>query len=916
MPKGGQTVPDTTPLQRAEAAPESPPSNHERLTGLADHTLKHFEETVTAARVALGDAQLATASVFAVVNTLTAQAATRNLHELSQSQMREQRHLCTEPAIARIVTEDDDGNRRIYFISRATPHRPPSDGSLAASVRAPAGRLASLPIGGEADLPVNGALRTLAVIERTTLRPASANGEWDSVNSVVEGEAFGPFTITSFREFLRSSGATDDEVDLLEAALAEDRAAALVVEGLRRDAITKMGLRDLALLDQYQDEIFRLPIDTHLVILGPPGTGKTTTLIKRLGLKLDQQHLSDDERDSIGATVAGTARHAESWIMFTPTSLLKQYIKEAFAREDIAAPDERIQTWDDFRLDLARNKFGILRSASGSGMFVFKPTLPSLKAGTLAEQKEWFTDFDAWQTEFFWSDLQAHAKTLSSNKAQDIARLGARLKDALPESVSGLHTGTFSSLATLNDEVQSFIARLKDETDKSISGAIGAELKADREFLNHLATFVATLSEADEGDDPDAEEEDDTRQIRIGRDAAVEALKRALRAKARAAASSRTLNKQSRNGKLMEWFGTRGPSSDELRALGATLHIQSAARRFLNPLRRFIDGLPGRYRRYRRERQGEGRWYNSDGFAATDLNPLEVDIILLGVLKNGRALLSDRRISRDFAQGRYSALDPIRSLYRNQVMVDEATDFSPVQLSCMANLCDPATQSFLACGDFNQRITEWGSRSNDDLNWVFPDFDIRPVSITYRHSRQLNELARSIALLSSPDVPEALLPQRVNNDGFEPVLATGLYGHADTAAWLGQRIAEIERLTQALPPIAVLVHDEADVKPLAEALNKVLAAGNIRAVPCHDGQLAGQDNDVRVFDVKHIKGLEFEAVFFVGIDLLAERQPDLFEKYLYVGATRAAMYLGMTTSGPDLPLKVAALKERFSAQWP
>jgi hypothetical protein len=55
-------------------------------------------------------------------------------------------------------------------------------------------------------------------------------------------------------------------------------------------------------------------------------------------------------------------------------------------------------------------------------------------------------------------------------------------------------------------------------------------------------------------------------------------------------------------------------------------------------------------------------------------------------------------------------------------------------------------------------------------------------------------------------------------------------------------------------------------------------------VPCLLGQLAGQDNDVRVFDVQHIKGLEFEAVFFIGIDRLAERQQDLFEKYLYVGA--------------------------------
>jgi len=51
-----------------------------------------------------------------------------------------------------------------------------------------------------------------------------------------------------------------------------------------------------------------------------------------------------------------------------------------------------------------------------------------------------------------------------------------------------------------------------------------------------------------------------------------------------------------------------------------------------------------------------------------------------------------------------------------------------------------------------------------------------------------------------------------------------------------------------------------------------------------------QDNQVRVFDVQHIKGLEFEAVFFVGLDRLAKREPDIFAKYLYVGATRAALF--------------------------
>jgi hypothetical protein len=67
---------------------------------------------------------------------------------------------------------------------------------------------------------------------------------------------------------------------------------------------------------------------------------------------------------------------------------------------------------------------------------------------------------------------------------------------------------------------------------------------------------------------------------------------------------------------------------------------------------------------------------------------------------------------------------------------------------------------------------------------------------------------------------------------------------------------EIERFTGELPSIAVLVNAESEVGPLAAALDAVLVDRNIRVVSCPNGQVVGQDNDVRVFSVEHIKGLE------------------------------------------------------------
>lgn len=201
------------------------------------------------------------------------------------------------------------------------------------------------------------------------------------------------------------------------------------------------------------------------------------------------------------------------------------------------------------------------------------------------------------------------------------------------------------------------------------------------------------------------------------------------------------------------------------------------------------------------------------------------------------------------------------------------------------------------------------------MRWAFPRIEVRPIQVSYRHSRQLNQLATEIVRLCSGETVDVALPKDVDNEGVPPVFGAGLAYHEDIVGWLAQRIVEIERFTKPLPSVAILVNDEAEVGPLADGLKEALADENLNVVACYKGQFAGQKNDIRVFDVQHIKGLEFEAVFFVGVDTLAAMNPDLFDKYLYVGATRAATYLGLTCTGHVLPRKIETLRDRFAAGW-
>lgn len=869
-----------------------------------------------AAEANLAGARSASSSgAFAVINTLTSIESIRNFSQINQANIESYRILSREPAIARVVVLDENDQKTTYYICRAAPVSVPKAGLRLASYRSPVGRLASLPIGSEHRLVRDGHAVSVEVLEYARFQPTKTDQEWDARNAVLEGDAYGPLTVESLRDLFREAG---EEIDAtaLERLLEEESTAANVRDGVRRSVIRKMDLRDQPILDQYQDDIFRLPLNSRLLILGAPGTGKTTTLIRRLGQKLDTTFLDEHELQAIRTGTFGQeGDHARSWIMFTPTELLKLYVKEAFNREGIPAPDERISTWAEYREDLARNEFSILRSAASNSSLVMKDSARTLAPGTEADQISWFSDFDLWQHSLFWEEMRDSAQSLRDNPAQDAGRIGSRIGTILDAAGTAPQTSIFVSLMAVASEIRDVVETMKEATDQKIRSTLNLQVNRDNRFLDDMAAFTEGLAEpSDDPGDQDPDEEEEINQPRVGRAAAAAHYMRAVRAQARARVRKRSASRSSATGRLIEWVGDRSLNDQDLQEVGESLVVQSALRVFVNPVRRYIDGLPARYRRFRRVRQSDNRWYSADGFSLTDIHPLEVDIVLLAMMRGTDRLITGARALRDTDNPARATLERLGRLYRTQVLVDEATDFSPVQLACMAVLAAPGTRSFFACGDFNQRVTKWGTRSVEEMRWVVADLEEKAVSVAYRQTRHLHDFARRIAGLAGPDAADAVLPDYAENDGVPPVLAKDLTDIREVASWLANRIGEIERSLRELPSIAILVNDEDGVRMIAAALGDALTDQNIRVIPCPDGQVRGRDDAVRVFNVQHIKGLEFEAMFFVGIDRLAETQPDLFDKYLYVGATRAATYLGLTCEH-DLPSGMAGFEEAFVEHW-
>lgn len=888
-------------------------SKHGPVAAIADDVLGTFEAIERVAAQGLQSESYLTPESIGIANPVRDHRAMQTLTQINSDKASSYLLLSREPAIARVVVTDGLGAQRTYYVCRTSP--PTGLAVPLISYRSPVGAMASRSVGDTFKLP-NGDLVELR--QRARLRPVKQD-LWDSRDSIFESDGFATLTIQSLRELLAPSGEVVDDA-LLAELLAEDDAARNIIEGVRHSVITKMGLRDQPILDRYQDTIFRLPLSSRLLILGPPGTGKTTTLIRRLGQKLDPEFLDDGERDLVSRMdKSSEVAHAQSWLMFTPTDLLRQYVKEAFAQEGILAPEQRIRTWAEYRHDLARNRFSVLRSAAGGGIFVLKDLAATLAPAARERPIDWFGDFDHWQKSAWLDAIRQAAEELHADAEPTVAAIAAPSVDALTGATAESIGEVVVALSRVSRTVQARIAEMKAYTDGKVKDALTLQVNRNRAFLDELARFMDTLDdtmEADDedGDDPESDDDEDVFELKTGRAAAMQAYQRCVRAVARAQARQRSLKKTGRNSRIAEWLGNRALPAKDLGAVGRSLVTQSRAKRLINPATSFIQGVPRRYRSFRRTRQAENSWYLAAGHSVTDLHPLELDVILLSMLRNGAGLLRRPQVQRDLELPEWAALRSVQATARHQILVDEATDFSPVQLACMAALANPLGQSFFACGDFNQRLTTWGSRSLDEVTWACPGLSHETITISYRQSTQLNALAKSIVRLGGGDDSAMALPDDVDNAGVAPVLVEQLASTAETVSWLAARIREIEAFVRKLPSIAVLVVSEADVQPLAELLSKQLADDNVRAVACRDGQTMGKENDVRVFDIQHIKGLEFEAVFFVGVDRLASSQPELFDKYLYVGTTRAATYLGMTCDGP-LPGALEPLRAMFGEHW-
>lgn len=268
--------------------------------------------------------------VLGSVNSWTDSGAGRRLADAQGEQAKAAHELVVEPMIARVRTRDENGVEQLYHFTRNFTLTVKGLKLTSYNSGAPVGRLAALDVGDDFELPDG---RIIEVIEKGIYKPVLTGNGWDGVESQIRSELFEPVAIESLRRLLDDGfKPAADESDPF--ALFDNES--VLSATIKRKALSGLGLRDQTVMNKVQDEIFRLPIDRQVMLEGPPGTGKTTTLIKRLSQKrVVTRDREDDYRVLEKNPLAGD--HGSSWIMFSPTELLEHYLREAFARDNVPA---------------------------------------------------------------------------------------------------------------------------------------------------------------------------------------------------------------------------------------------------------------------------------------------------------------------------------------------------------------------------------------------------------------------------------------------------------------------------------------------------------------------------------------------------------------------------------------------------
>lgn len=737
--------------------------------------------------------------------------------------------------------------------------------------------------------------------------------------------------VEHIQEEIEDKRKTEEERTLLRERLERKRTELKKQqEKVKKFHVRSNQLRGQAILDPEQEEIKRSKIfEGGLIIDGGPGTGKTTALIQRITF-LTSPTILEYKPDLSESDQKFLFDERTGWIFFSPSELLREYLRNAMDQEGLSADKSKVVVWDRYRSILFR-ECGLINPATNRPFQASPARHPVFRGGGL-ETKKLIVDLEEFH--FQRQRLKIERMLNVNIESFEWRTLGLTIRQAVQGYASFDNYGKWINLygrlfsdfrdraldisKTFRQEVQ----ELAENTQLKVKKAEDLTSILNEELRIRFEKKAAPESEDEETDIDDIEEEEESPEGGMKYDFDVEVgklLRRLIRLVA--------LSQLDRNTKLSRKAREDYNRIESLVDKSAFRSIGEGALfvKYFQKLTRGVESnilreLPTSYKGFRRtvllnsdliaeegKKTLESYVANENRRIAAD----EMDLLLVAVFRAIHALYdADRSLYN-------SSPNPLIATFRTHtkavVAIDEATDFPALQLACMAYLSHPGFSSYTLSGDLMQRLNKNGLGSWDEFVVLFREAEKRKIRVSYRQTPTLLEIAREIYKRQLGVEADFTSDSQADDSDPLPLFFRSTI-FEDKVNWITERIVEIHQIYgKSIPSIAVFFKDDTEMLKYAKALERheSLLELDIRVTACANGNVLGDAETVRLFAVQYIKGMEFQVVFFVDIDSIAVEHPDMVDKFVYVGLSRASLYLAVTVE-KEFPSSLAYLQAMFS----
>ncbi len=728
----------------------------------------------------------------------------------------------------------------------------------------------------------------------------------------------------------RLETATTQEAELLVERIAEKEQEKKIYLDKAQSFIRKYAqLRYQPILDPLQESIKRSKIfDGALIINGGPGTGKTTSLIQRIKFLIsssieEYKPLSQIQKDIL-------FNQKTSWIFYSPNELLALFLRNSMTLEELKADTERVKVWASHKNELVKTyrfvsetkrPFLIYNKAYGANLFTnnsksILSIIEGLENFYISFQKDKLNkvseiDVDPFKWKILGKSIQNYIKGKSNVKnIEELIRLYINLTSNFKKETEVIAEEYATLIKLVASRIQVTIQKDAKRTD--VLSALLKQWKTE-----------TIDNEDDEDEDAEIEQEDfDEKEEQTSFDS-----ERELFTKLKSLCRKQALKKFDKNTR----FSKRDKEliqlipevleQNEYDVLGQSAYFKKFFERITKGIAgNILREIPMGYKKFRRQQLNSKsiNWNLTmlDDLVKKDKNSRihSDEQALLLTFVNSIVLKIYKTSQEEFKSLTHSYIKGFKENCKPVIGIDEATDFSVIDLIAINSFGHPELSSVTLSGDLMQRMTSEGLTSWQDFTQVIPNSEIRDLKISYRQSPTLLSLAKAIYQKSTGQT--ANYESYIAKDESEPKpLMFISQNEDDKLQWIADRILEIYgAYGDSIPSIAIFLTEENQLENFATSLGSLdtLADVGILVKACRDGQVLGDKNTVRVFSIKVIKGLEFESVFFHNIDELQKQNlaNDLFLKYLYVGLSRATFYLGLTISS-GLPEEISFIADNF-----